>query len=291
MRLKAKMTRLEYLLLVAACTGLSVGGQTVPPGAAALGYTSFVINDTPTSAEIAPGRNGNYKWFSGNWWQSPAPSITNFTTVSNALTLNFTGASLDLQDTPIDFSTGALPILPGSNGFYVEFDVQLSDNNQDHWACVWVQSRELGTGQDTYSPPDPVGFVRWMEFDIQESGWDTGLTGTVHNWTGTNGAHVTSLSNPNSADPTPLDMSQKHTFGGSYDPIHQQVAWWVDGIFQMSAGPPYVPAIGAQQHYFLIISAYSHGLNVPYTMRVSGVRAYVPSVMPAAPTDLHIVPP
>jgi hypothetical protein len=284
MRLKAN--GLGCLILVG--MGLVAFGQSAPPGAAALGYTNCIINDTPTAAEIAPGTNGNYKWFRGNWWQSPAPSITNFSTVSNALTLNFTGASLDLQDTPIDFSAGALPTLIGSNGFYAEFDVQLSDNNQDHWASVWVQSRQLGTGQDTYSPPDPVGFVRWMEFDIQESGWGKGLTGTIHSWTGTNAANVASLSNPNSADPTPLDMSQKHTFGGSYDPIHQQVTWWVDGVLQMSAGPPYVPAIGAQQQFFLILSAYSHGLNLPYTMYVSGVRVYVPS--PAPPTDLHIIP-
>ena len=285
-----KANRLECLLLAAACTGLVASGQPVPPGAAALGLTNCVINDTPTVAEIAPGRNGNYKWFLGNWWQSPAPSITNFSTVSNALTLNFAGASLDLQDTPIDFSAGALPVLIGSNGFYVEFDVQLSDNNQDHWACGWVQSRQLGTGQDSYSPPDPVGFVRWMEFDIQESGWDTGLTGTIHNWTGTNAGNVTSISNPNSENPTPLDMSKKHTFGGSYDPIHQQVAWWVDGVLQMSAGSPYVPAIGAQQQFFLILSAYSHGLNLSYTMYVSGVRAYIPSGGLAPPTDLRIVP-
>jgi hypothetical protein len=59
----------------------------------------------------------------------------------------------------------------------------------------------------------------------------------------------------------------------------------------MSAGSPYVPAIGAQQQFFLILSAYSHGLNLPYTMYVSGVRAYIPTAPPAAPTNLRVSPP
>jgi len=54
------------------------------------------------------------------------------------------------------------------------------------------------------------------------------------------------------------------------------VAWWVDGVKQMNASSPEVPAVGARQHFYLIISAQSHGKKTPYSMFVSGVRAYVP---------------
>ena len=45
----------------------------VPPGAAALGYTRVLINETPTVADIAPNttRTGHYKWFSGQWYETP----------------------------------------------------------------------------------------------------------------------------------------------------------------------------------------------------------------------------
>jgi hypothetical protein len=288
---QAKRKRMEQWLFLAVCIGLNATGQTVPPGAAALGYTNCVINDTPTVSEIAPANTGNYNWFSGRCWvpSNQIPSLTNYSTVSNALTLNFTGAHLDLDSMPRDCSTGALPMLAGSNGFYAEFDIRLSDNNSDHWAAVWLEPMEAANLTDWYSP-DPAGFHRWMEFDLQESGWDTGLAGTVHAWTGfiTN---QTSIYNSNNCPPAVFDMSQKHTFGGSYDPIHQQVAWWVDGVQQMTAGSPDVPAVAVQQHFYLILSTWSHGLNVPYSMYVTGVRAYVPSLRPSQPTNLKIVAP
>jgi hypothetical protein len=40
-----------------------------------------------------------------------------------------------------------------------------------------------------------------MELDVDEGGLAPGLLGTV-----------------------------LHTFGGSYDPVHQRVSWWVDGV-------------------------------------------------------------
>jgi hypothetical protein len=50
----------------------------------------------------------------------------------------------------------------------------------------------------------------------------------------------------------------------------------VDGVEQMSAGAPYVPAVAAKQHFYLIISAQTQGAKKPCDMFVSGVRAFVP---------------
>jgi hypothetical protein len=93
------------------------------------------------------------------------------------------------------------------------------------------------------------------------------------------------VQNPNNVSREPLDRSQWHTFGGSYDPQQQMVTWWVDGVEQMSAEAPYVPEVAAQQHFYLIISNQTHGAKKRYDMFVRGVRAYAPptSSLPAAP--------
>jgi hypothetical protein len=263
--------RMGLVLLLAVCVGLNGMAQGVPPGAAVLNYTLCVINEHPTASDIASGSSGNYKWFSGQWWETPPP-LTDYSTVSNVLVLGLGG---DLVSTPRDFSAGALPVLPGSNGFYVEFDVRLSDNNEDHWPAVWLMPVEHNAqGQDSY-PGDPPGLERWMELDVDEGGWGPGLLGTVHSWSGL-WPNYTNIYNPNDLSPVALDRSQKHTFGGSYDPVHGRVAWWVDGELQMRTGSPYVPAIAAKQHFYLILSAATHGKNISCLMFVSGVRAYVP---------------
>jgi len=262
------MLRVFFLAL---CLGLNGRGQGVPPGAAALSYTLCVIDEHPTASDIASGSSGRYKWFSGQWWEPPPP-LTDYSTSSNVLVLSLGG---DLVSTPRDFSAGALPVLSGSNGFYVEFDVQLSDNNQDHWPAVWLMPVEHNAQvQDCY-PGDPAGFERWMELDVDEGGWGPGLLGTVHSWSGI-WPNYANLSNPNSLSRVALDRSQKHTFGASYEPLDHRVTWWVDGVRQMYAAAPYVPAIAAKQHFYLILSAQTHGKNIPYSMFISGVRAYIP---------------
>jgi hypothetical protein len=124
---------------------------------------------------------------------------------------------------------------------------------------------------------------------VEEGGWGPGLLGTVHFWTGVP-PKVSSIANPNNASPAPLDLSKKHTFGGSYDPVNQKVSWWVDGVCQMSAGAPYVPDVAALQHFYLILTASSRGKNVPYTMFVSGVRAYAPSAATLRKRAKPVVP-
>ena len=253
-----------------------------PPGAAALGYTKCILNEHPTAADIAPGKNGDCKWFSGQWYAGEGPSLDHYRTAGGALALALGG---DLVSTSRDFTGGKLPLLPGPDGFYVEFAVQLSGNDPDYWPAVWLMPAEHNGQQEDHYEGDPPGYERWMEFDIDEGGFGPGLTGTVHSWYGIwgQGPGYEHVQNPNNVPNVPLDRRQRHTFGGSYDPGRQKVTWWVDGVEQMSAGAPYVPAVAAKQHFYLIISAQTHGASKPYDMLVSGVRAYVPpgSSLPA----------
>jgi hypothetical protein len=270
---------LGVLLFIVPCSAqVTSAVEKVPAGAAALGYTKRVINERPVAEEITAGANGKFKWFSGQWWDQPR-SLKHYSTQKKELALTLGG---ELVSAPRDFSSGALPLLSGADGFYVEFDVRLSGNDPDHFPAVWLMPAEHNQKMEDQYPGDPVNYQRWMEFDIDEGGFGPGFTGTVHYHEGI-WPKTTQVQNPNNVAPAALDRSKKHTFGGSYDPVKQTVTWWLDGVEQMSAGAPYVPAVAAKQNFYLIISAQTHGKKKPYTMFVSGVRAYVPqgSKLPA----------
>jgi hypothetical protein len=262
-------------LLASLSPAAAPAAVSVPPGAAALGYTKRVINEIPTAADVAPGRNGNYKWFSGQWYSRTTPSLDHYQTRDGVLVIKLGG---NLVSAPLDFSKGKLPLLPGAEGFYVEFDVRLSDNDPDHWPAVWLMPAEHDGKHDHYEG-DPPGFERFMELDVDEGGFGPGLTGTVHSTQGVypKWKHV---QNPNNVRREPLDRSRMHTFGASYDPVKQRVTWWLDGREQMSAGAPYVPAVAARQHFYLILSGQAHKLKRAHDTIVSGVRAFVPSGSP-----------
>ncbi|MGR9037583.1 MAG: hypothetical protein ACU83O_13515 [Gammaproteobacteria bacterium] len=273
--MKSRLIQIATGSLVLLLAPIIAAAEPIPPGAAALGYTKCVINERPTAADIAPGSNGSYKWFSGQWY-SPAKSLNHYSTKDGVLVLSQGG---DLMSMPRDFSGGKLPLLPGSSGFYVEFDVRLSENDPDHFPALWLMPAEHNSKQDDHYAGDPPGYERWMEFDIDEGGFGPGQTGTVHSGEGIYPKYR-QVQNPNNISSVAIDRSRKHTFGGSYDPIKQTVTWWVDGVKQMGAGAPHVPSVAAKQHFYLIISAQSHAKKKTYSMFVSGVRAYVPPSSP-----------
>ena len=280
------MTKTVGAAAIAACvlTGCGTlswhGAKAVPPGAAALGYTKCVIDEHPCAADIAPGRDGNFKWFSGQWYAATPPSLDHYRTDGGRLGIKLDG---DLVSAPRDLKApGLLPALPGGDGFYVEFDVRLSDNDPDHWPAVWLMPWEHNGRQEDCYAGDPKGFERYMELDVDEGGFGPGLAGTVHNWEGF-WPKYTHAQNPNNVRKEPLDRRTWHTFGASYDPQKQTATWWLDGVRQMSATAPYVPAIAARQRFYLLMSAQSHGKRKDYLMFVGGVRAFVPpaSALPA----------
>ena len=253
----------------------------IPPGAAAFGYTKCVIDERPRVEDIAPGDKGKYKWFSRGWWHKQV-SLDHYIMEEGVLAIKLEG---ELVSTPRDFSKGLLPVLPGKDGFYVEFEARLSDNDPDHWPALWLMPVEHNMRKEDHYPGDPEGFQRWMELDVDEGGFGPGMCGTVHNWWGIypNYQH---LQNPNNIVPTPLDRTMWHTFGVSFDPITLTVCWWLDGELQMTATAPYVPEVGRRQNFYLIISAQSHGAGKDYRLLVRRVRAFVPQTSSLPPATL-----
>ena len=266
---------LRILPVVLGLTEPLSAADPLPPGAAALGFSKRVINERPVATDIAPGVSGKFSWFSGQWWDQPR-SLKHYSTQNGELALTLNG---ELVSAPRDFSAGKLPLLPGADGFYVEFDVRLSDNDPDHFPAVWLMPAEHDTKMRDQYAGDPPGYQRWMELDVDEGGFGPGMTGTVHSHEGI-WPKTKQIQNPNNVSPAALDRTKQHTFGSSYDPAKQTVTWWLDGVRQMNAGAPFVPAVAAKQHFYLILSAQTHGKKKPYTMFVSGVRAWVPPRSP-----------
>lgn len=282
------------VVVLAVFFGSLTGRAEAPPGAAELGYSKCVIDEKPVPTDIAPGANGPYKWFSGQWWyaEQRRPPLELYGQEGEALAIHQGG---DLVSAPTDFSAGRLPALPGDKGFYVEFDVWLSDDDPDHFPAVWLMPVEHNRNKDDHYDGDPVDFQRWTELDVMERmpAKGPGLVGSIHAWYGIH-PQYRKVSNRNNVSPTPIDFTQRHRFGASYDPLRQQVAWWVDGVKQMSIGTPVVPEVAAKQHFYLIMSADSHlrieqkrnknpndtRKPLPYKLYVGGVRAFVPESSP-----------
>lgn len=247
--------------------------HVIPAGAAAAGFVKCIFDEKPTVAEISSNRQGDFKWYSGQWYFSKVPPMSKYSMTDSILTLEEGG---DLVSYPPDFShPGVLPTLSGEKGFYVEFEVSLSENDSDHFPAVWLMPIEKnGEKWDIY-PGSPEGFERWMELDVDEGGFGPGLTGTVHCWWGVypNYHHI---QNPNNVSRKPLDRTIPHRFGASYDPQTSTVCWWVDDEFQMSATTPFVPEIAKKQNFYLIMSAQTRKEKKPYKMYIHAVRAYEP---------------
>jgi hypothetical protein len=122
--------------------------RTLPAAAKALEYTKCVIDEKPVAEDIATERTGEHKWFSGQWWMNDPPSAEHYANARGKLTLSLHG---NLVTAPRDFKPGKLPYLPGADGFYVEFDVHLSDEHPDHCPALFLMPIEHSWSQEDHA--------------------------------------------------------------------------------------------------------------------------------------------
>jgi hypothetical protein len=255
---------------------------SVPQGAAALGYTNKVIDLVPTVDDIAPGRTGNYALFDSMFYDPNPPDKSLYSMENGVLKIPL-GKQVVTQSR--NSTQGALPYLNGAIGFYMEFDVHLSDNHPDHWPAVWAMPQEHDLRQSDHYAGDPAHYERWMELDVDEGGFGPGTLSSVIDWQGVYDPRNHQYWRDYPADTVRgdvvtnliakgyLDRTQRHTFGASYEPGTGLIRWYLDDhlIFNASA-----PAIAAQQHFYMIAGAQTHGGNVPYNIYLNRIRAYAP---------------
>jgi hypothetical protein len=159
-------TLLVLLSLTAPAYAQSPPPQPIPPGAATLGYTRLVIDEHPAVADISDKQSGHFKWFRNPFYTFNTPQQGEFKMTDDGVLQ--IGPRVSIVSTPRDFSKGALPVLSGAKGFYIEFEVRLSDNNPDHWPAVWAMPVEHNLKQEDHYRPDPPKFERWLELDVDE---------------------------------------------------------------------------------------------------------------------------
>lgn len=133
---------------------------------------------------------------------------------------------------------------------------------------------EHNSSQDDHYSGDPTGYERFNEFDVDEGGFNAGQMSSAIFWQGIwpNYSKVTTNNWKNSVV---LDRTAVHKFAALFDPKQLVVYYFCDDALVFTAKSPYVDAISRKQHFYLIISAQTHGLNVEYSMNIKRVRAYV----------------
>src|ERR1700722_19799092 len=136
------MNRLIFLLaIVLAAVGQPAVSQTcpsLPSGAAALGYTAQMFYIVPTVAMVSTtDTNSTSALYPGEQFASVALNLSELkyqTMVNGVFAFNYTGAGATSWITSVTHQAtqGTLPLLLGSNGFYIEAGIRLSSTDPDH---------------------------------------------------------------------------------------------------------------------------------------------------------------
>jgi hypothetical protein len=257
---------------------------TPPPGAQSLGYVHLVFCVTPTTADIdASGNGASAKLYTGSWYDKVSRPLSSFSMSGQTLVIA-NGGSVSTQTH--HSLQGALPLLLAGAGFYVEFATRLSDNDPDHFPAVWLMPQEHNGKHSDHMPGDPAGYERWMELDVDEGGYNAGHLGTMINWWGN--APPYEHKNYSNGPPSMfgMDRTQEHVFGLSYDPAGKKITWWVDGVDAGGVSTEPVPSIVNNYHYYLIMGAQHHKLDLPYKMYLPYFSAWSSGVPPKPPSGV-----
>jgi hypothetical protein len=267
---------MKYVLtLLVFVSGLahSITCTNPPVGAVALGYTTQVFYDQPTLTEVSTtDTDSTSKWYPGtavNPVSHNLASLEFLSTQNSELAIALGGG---VSSETHASKPGAMPLLSGAQGFYVEIAMHLSSNDSDHFVGLFLQTAEHDIAKDDHLSTDPAGFERWTEIDFSESGYGPGSLATVVSWSGISPHYDPKVLN-NFGHDAALDWTKEHRFGVSYDPATNVLQYYIDDVPTFKTLPPPNSVI-KQFHYYLNMEASSHGSHVPYDMFIHYVTAY-----------------
>lgn len=245
-----------------------------PIGAVSLKYTNVAFDFCPRPADISfSGQGTTAKLYNGHWWTNSIPSPSLYSEgPDGSLAIAQGGAVTSVPRTMV---RGSLPLLPGDRGFFVEFEVSLSDDHADHFPAVWLMPIEHNQRHEDSYAPDERGFERWLEIDVDEGGFSPGPMATAISWSGFWPNYQRVRSNPNLHNEK-IDRAQRHRFGAGFDPERLKITFWYDEKVQYVASGASVPEIAKKQHFYMIMNADAHKLKLPYELYIHRVRAFVP---------------
>jgi hypothetical protein len=277
------MKRLILLLaIVLAAVAQPAVSQTsctaIPHGAAALGYTVKKYSIVPTVDMVSTtDTNSNSALYPGVEWATVATNLQQrkYLGMKNGVfTFNYTGPGTPpiwVSSETHQATQGTLPLLLGSNGFYIEAGIRLSSNDPDHLPVFIIMPAEHNTSQSDHIDSSPSGYENWLEINAMEQQGGTALSNLI-NWEGIYPDYKRTVNYWRA--PTPFNWTVEHIFGMSFDPIARVVQFYLDGKPTLKASMANAPTIVDTYHYFFILGARDHGLNKPYQMYVSYVAAY-----------------
>jgi len=158
------MNRLIPLLaIVLAAVGQPAVSQTcvgLPSGAAAMGYTVQMFHIVPTVAMVSTtDTNSTSALYPGETFSSVATNLQELkflTMVNGEFTFNYTGpgATAWVSSETHQSTQGTLPLLLGSNGFYIEAGIRLSSSDADHYPSFFFRAGRTQCQQSRPSARD-----------------------------------------------------------------------------------------------------------------------------------------
>jgi hypothetical protein len=276
------MKRLIPLLaIVLAAVGQPAVSQTctvLPLGAAALGYTVQKFSIVPTVTDVSTtDTNSTSALYPGEEFTSVATNLQmlQFLSMQNGVfTISYTGAAVPptyISSETHQATQGSIPLLLGSNGFYIEAGIRLSSSDPDHLPVFFIMPAEHNTIQSDHMATSPSGYENWLEIDALEDEGGTAQSNLI-NWQGIYPYYTRTMNYLRA--PTPFDWTVEHIYGMSFNPIAREVQFYLDGKPTLKASMANAPTIVDTYHYYFTLGARSHGLNKPYQMYVSYVAAY-----------------
>jgi hypothetical protein len=263
----ALMSLVSGLAHALSCTNL-------PVGATALGYTTQVFYDQPQLSEVsATDMDATSKWYPGSFSSPVSTNLAARELLSTQNTELAIGLGGGISSETHTSKAGALPLLSGAQGFYVEIAMHLSTNDADHFSQLYLQTAEHDLARHDHLSTDPAGFEHWTEIDISEGGYGSGSLATVVNWDGMYPHYTEALTNSwGLSHDDVFDWTKEHRYGLSYDPITNVLQWYIDDVPTFKATPN--ATVMKLFHYYVQMGVGSHGSHTPYDMFVHYVTAY-----------------
>lgn len=231
------------------------------------GQFKVLFTYCPKLEGVSIGRDSTHNLFAGQWYDRKKPTLVFYSQTAEGLSIALGGS---VSTVNMSSKKGMLPLLPGSSGFYIEFLARIDNDSMDHWPALWLNPIEHNAKEDDRSFSYGRLYQHWMELDVDEGGFQSGMFGTVIEWKG-NHPHYQKVQNKHPAAKQ-LDRTSFHTFSAYYDPVKGSVKWWVDGELHNEAP---APAIGSKYNYYVTMGAQTHGKNEPYRLIVKRIRAFV----------------
>jgi len=237
----------------------------------------------------------------GFYFEYAATQSSNNTDIFNACFLE-----------PQEHNTIQLDHKPGDPPGYerwIEFDINESGHGTDHSGAFrgsYINWIGPFAGPLNFTvPPTGTGGTLTASSQTDASGHWLGDTfnnwtikfsdGQTHSATLTNGSNVVTWTgaitgtpttaatvtfaktvNTNNIQVTALDYSVEHIFGMSFDPVANNVVWYLDGVAQGSASTAASDPFIDTYHYYPIFYMQSHGALVGSTMNLRYFSAWTP---------------